>query len=590
MTHGRRWAAAAVLAGLTALAYSTSLTSPFTHYDDPLYIWDNLTRMAVPGWKGLALQFDSTRSWSGEFVEFFPLRDAVYWGLYQAFQLDPFPFHLASLVFHIISSLLLWRFFTLIGLPRQVTWLGALLFALHPVHIESVVWIAGMKDPMALMFILMGLCAYASYRERPAPWKYALTMFGLCCAFMVKSIAVAMPVIMLAMELWIGTRAKWSLIALRLWGFFVVAGIFFMMILGIGRANHVLVGPHGGTWATHAVIVAWAQVKYLKQALLPTSYRLIYCFEPPTGLLDWRLWVGVALLLAVLALAWRWRREPLRLFLMSFYVLAILPVSNLVPFPAIMADRYLYVPTVGTCGLLAIFAAGLQPRLFRVVTVAVALLLTTATATRAALWQDEESLWEEPDLDPACVTDTSFPAAQSHILRFFTTKDRTQGLLALERALVTPGLRGVSTQMVCTTIIAAAQEAHELGADARALSFARLATTQCPAYAQAWNAAMVVSLHKRPVLAAGAATKAWRLQKTPETEVLMWLTRLEIDDATALPQILRLSQLKDELVCMKIAQFATDAPQLAPGLGEANFNCAPYLPSGPPAPPGPAPK
>lgn len=583
MTRIQRFGAGATLVVLTVLAYSTSLTSPFTHYDDSLYVWDNVARLSPPGWKGLALQFDSSRSWAGTFVEFFPLRDSVYWALYQGFELNPLAYHLASLSFHLACSLLVWLFFRKLGLSSAAAWLGALLFALHPVHIESVVWVSGLKDPMVLTFMLMGLCAYASYRERPVAWKYGLMMVSLCCAFLVKSIAVAMPVVLLGMELLIGVRAKWSLIAARLAGPFVASGIFFLMILAIGRANSVIVGPHGGTWLTHLVLASWAQVKYLKQALLPTSYRLIYCFEPPKGWLDWRLGVAVALFAAVVALAWRWRRQPLRLFLMGFYVVAILPVSNLVPFPAIMADRYLYAPSVGTCGLVALLlTSSLRPRALAVVTVAIALLLTTSTATRAALWQDEESLWEEPDLDPACVVDTSFPAAQSHILRYFTTKDRKAGLMALERAMVTPGLRGVSPTMICASLIAAASEAHELGAEDRALSFTRIATTSCPDYAAAWNVAMVVSLHKRPVLAAGAATKAWRLEKMPETEVLMWLTRLELDDPSAGAHILRLSKLGDSRVCEKIAQYSVDAPQLAPRLGEANFNCAPLLPSGPP--------
>jgi hypothetical protein len=217
--------------------------------------------------------------------------------------------------------------------------------------------------------------------------------------------------------------------------------------------------------------------------------------------------------------------------------------------------------------------------------VSIAVLLTAATASRAVIWQDEEALWEEPDLDPACMVDTSFPAAQSHILRYYTTKDRTAGLMALERAMVTPGLKGVSPTMICTMIIAAASEAHELGATQRAIAFAKLATSTCSNYAAAWNAAMVINLHKRPDLAAGAATKAWRLQKNPETEVLMWLTLLELDDPRALPNVLRLSQLNDRYVCEKIAQFAVDAPALGPKLGEANFHCAPVLRGDPPVTP-----
>jgi hypothetical protein len=577
MTPRQRVVAAVVLVVATCLAFAPGLTSPFTHYDDPLYVWNNLARLSVPGWEGLWLQFDSKRAWSGDFVEFFPLRDSVYWGLYQVFRLNPTPYHVTSLTFHLATSLLVWLFFVRLHIAERGAWLGALLFALHPVHIESVVWIAGMKDPMFSMFMVGGLCAYASYRERPATWKYVLMLAGMVCGFMVKSIVVAMPVIMLAMEVLVGQRARWSLIAARLFGPFAISGIFFAMILGVGKANATIVTPHGGNWSAHLVVTAWAQVKYLKQALLPTSYRLIYCFDPATSLLDWRFLVAIAVFLAVVALAFSFRREPLKLFMMAIYVLTIAPVSNLVPFPAVMADRYLYAPSIGVVGLLAMASLRLSEKFFRLVVFTILAVSAPSIAARVWIWQDEEALWEEPDRDPECVVDTDFPAAQSHILRYLTTKDRNEGLMALERAMVSPGLREVGPLLGCTTIIGATRDAQDLGGSERAVPWAKLSTRFCPTSPEAWNAAMVVSLHKNPALAAGAALKAWRLGRTPESEVLMWLTRLELGDLKAVPEVLRLAKLGQRQVCEKIAQFSNDVPTLHAQLGEANFECEAVL-------------
>lgn len=558
---------------LTVLAFVPSLNAPFTHYDDGLYVWTNLERLSPAGWDGLLLQWSSDRAWSGDFVEYFPLRDTVYWALFQAFDLRPGVFHLASIFFHLGASLGVWIFFRIIGIEARAAWLGGLLFALHPVHIESVVWIAALKDPMFTSFMMLGLCSYASYRKRPAAWKYALTLLGLVAGFLCKSIVVAMPFIMLAMEVLLPPRAKWGEVAMRLAGPFVITGLFMMTIMGIGKANHIIVQPHGGSFTSHVVLATWAQVKYLKQAFFPNSYRLIYCFEPPTGLGDWRLWVGVVVFVAVVGLAWRWRRDPLRLLMMAIYVFAILPVSNLVPFPAIMADRYLYAPTIGACGLLALATRNLAPRLFNLVAVAVALMLTVATATRSAVWQDEEALWEEPDMDPACMVDTSFPAAQAHTLRYLTSKDRVEGLMALERAMATPGIRFMGHTELCSTIISAARDSQKLGGDGRTLSWTKQATLLCPNDERAWNAAMAWSIHRNPELAARAATRAWRLSKRPETEVLMWLTLLELGDTRAAANLLRLAQLDDFEVCEKTLLFAEDAPRLAPQLGEAVQLC-----------------
>ncbi len=583
MTPTRRTLLQALaLLGLTVLAYAPGLTSPLTHYDDSLYVWNNLARLSPPGLEGLRLQWDSTSAWSGGFVEFFPLRDTVYWLIFQAFALNATPYHVASLLFHLAASLLLWRWLGQLGLSERSAYLGALLFALHPVHIESVVWVAGLKDPMYTMFMLLGLVAYASYRERPRPWTYALMLLGLVGGFLVKSLIVAMPVIMLAMELLIGRRVKPSLIAARLAGPFAITGLFMVQILLIGKANHVLTAPHHGSWLNHYVLMFWSQAKYLKQALFPTTFRLIYCFEPAQGWADWRLWVGVAVALAVVALAWRWRREPLRLFLMAVYVLALAPVSNLVPFPAIMADRYLYAATIGTCGLLALLTDRFRGRLYALTVTAVMLLLTAATASRAWVWQDEELLWEEPDTDPACLVDPSFPAAQSHVMRFVSSKDRGAALLSLERAMASPGFLRIEELLRCTTIVQAAAEAFNLGVEERAIHWARLANRHCPNDARGWNTTTVINLRRNPQVAAMAAQRTYRLRKHPETEVLMWLTRLSIADPDAPANLTRLAREQGQLVCWKILSWSADWPEHAPLLGEATHHCVQLRAGAPP--------
>lgn len=561
------------LLGLTVLAYAPGLTSPFTHYDDSLYVWNNTARLQLSGLDGFLSQWDSARAWSGDHVEFFPLRDTIYWLLFQAFGLNPTPYHVTSLLFHLGASLLLWRWLGQLGLSERGAYLGALLFALHPVHIESVVWIAGLKDPMYTMFMLLGLVAYASYRERPRPWTYALMLLGLVCGFLVKSLVVAMPVIMLAMELLIGRRARLPLIAARLAGPFVISGLFMLQILLIGKANHVLTQPHHGSWLNHYVLMFWSQARYLKQALLPTSYRLIYCFEPAQGWSDWRLWVGVTVAGAVVMLAWHWRREPLRLFFMAVYALAIAPVSNIVPFPAIMADRYLYAATLGTCGLLALLTDRFRGRLYSLTMAAVMVLLTAATASRAWVWQEEELLWEEPDTDPACLSDPSFPAAQSHVMRFVSSKDRSSALLSLERAMASPGFLLIEEVLRCTTLVQAAAEAHNLGVEERAVHWAKLANRHCPDNAGGWNTTTVINLKRNPQVAAMAAQRTYRLAKSPESETLMWLTRLLVADPTAPANLTRLAREQGQFACFKIVAWSADWPEHAPLLGEAMHHC-----------------
>lgn len=554
---------------LTVLAYAPGLSSPFTLYDDSLYVTHNTPQLA----KGLASQWDPTRAWSGDYVEFFPLRDTVYWGLFHAFKLDPVPFHVASLIFHLTATLLLLFLLLRLGVQERAAAFATLLFALHPVHIESVVWVAGLKDPMYLSFMLLGLLAYARYREKPSPGWYALMLLGLVASLLVKSLAVVMPVLMLGMELLVGQRARWKEIAVRLVGPVLITLEFFLMFIAIGKANRVMVPLHGGSFMSHVVLMAWAQAKYLKQALAPTSFRLIYCFEPPTGWGDPRLWWGVLAVAAMVVLAVVWRRDKLKLFFLGWYAVSLLPVSNLLPFPAIMADRYLYAASVGTCALLGILITKLQPRLFGLVVVATAVLLTSTTAARSWVWQNEENLWEEPDEDPACMVDIEFPAAQGHYMRFQSAKDRLEGFLALERVLASPGINGIGEAAICSALISAAGEAAALSQSTRAVEWAKAANRLCPTDPRGWNITMVINMHKKPKVTAMAATKAYRLAKDTQSEVLMWLARLELDDPAATAEITRLAKLGNPSVCQKVVQWSIDAPTFAPRFAEAVEVC-----------------
>lgn len=579
------------LVAAATVAYAPGLTSPFTQYDDNLYVTRNLPQLTPGGWAGLALQWDDARAWSGEFVEFFPLRDTVYWALYQGFELNPVPFHLASLAFHLAATLLLFELLLRLRLPLRGAAFGALLFALHPVHIESVVWIAGLKDPMYSAFMFLGLVAYARYREAPTPGLYALTLAGLVLALLVKSMAIAMPALMLAMELLVGQRARWDLIVKRLAGPTLITLLFLLRFVAIGKANAIIVGPHGGTWFNHAVLALFAQAKYLKQTLLPTSFRLIYCFEPPTGWGDWRLWAGLAVVLGLVGLFGFFvaRGRPLHAFFVAWYVAALLPVSNLLPFPAIMADRYLYAASAGACGLLGLLVARLRTGLYVMVVVVSGLLLTATTASRSWLWNDEEVLWQEPDEEPACLVDSSFPAAQAHVLRFLSTHDDDTRMRALERALASPGFPRVGPDVACYAMVSAAKGALLAGELPRAIWWTKTVNRECPIDADGWNVAAAINVETNPAVAAMAAQKSWRLRKTPSAETLMWLTQLRIAPGSpGSSALVRLARETRDETCPQLVAWSLQFPDQAPRIAEAVSVCV-AQPDVAPAEPAPTP-
>ena len=540
-----------------ALSFAPGLTAQLTHYDDSTYIYQNTEHIGRPGLAGLLHVWDSTRAYDGEFIEFFPLRDSVYWALYTNFKLEGWPYHVTSLVFHLAATLLLLRLLRSLGVSEWVARAVTMLFAVHPIHIESVIWAAGLKDPMYSSFLFASLWAYSEYRKRPRPVLYSASLGLLVLALLVKSVAIVLPLLLIALERLFDPPTPWKTIAQRVFGFAAVAGLFFVQFVFIGRANQAITPPHGGSWASHLVLTSWVQAKYLKQALLPSTFRLIYCFEPASGLSDWRLWVGVAVVVGLVALLWVWRQRPLLQFGLIWYGACLLPVSNLVPFPALMADRYLYCAIVGPLLIVMTLLERVE-RVRQLSLVAITVALGSTTAARSALWQDEEDLWRESDEDPACMVDPGHWASDSHMLRAYVAKDEHDGLLALERGVKAASFR--NSDHPCELLQATADTAARLGLQERGVPYASLAISSCPFETRSWYVLMLTHLHRAPGVAAAAAEKMQRLSPTGLGALYLALTRLELGQTERAGEVIALTSRSPDTTCSTVLGWVEKVP------------------------------
>jgi len=550
---------------LPVLAFFPGLSSPRTHYDDSLYL--DRPEYLMPGLSGLGSLWAGTSAWNGFFLEYFPLRDTFYWLIFQQWEKSSMPYHVVSLGFHLAATLLVFRFVEKLTDSSWVPAAAALLFAVHPIHIESVVWIAGLKDPMYACFMVGSLSAFLAYRERLKPGLYLLALVLLVCALLTKSMALSTPLIMLAADRWVGRPVAWRTTLLRVAGPGLVCAIFLGQFLVIGKTNSVSNLPHQGSWMAHWVLTAWAQVAYVRQALFPSTFRLIYCFWPVESWADPRLFAGLALVGAVAALVFAWRKKPLHLFALAFYFACLAPVSNLVPFPAVMADRYLYAASVGPCLLIALLLDRARPRLKNTVLGLAVLALTSTTALRSAIWQDEELLWVDADEDPVCIADPEFPAPDVHYLRYITAKDDVTRILALERLLLTRGPDGNSFGLGCEALLSGAQLLEKQGDHTRAMNWAKNAVKNCTRHPKMWGTVLTVTVHRDLPVAASAAQKWFRGEPNFRTQLFTVLTQLELkDEAATRAALLTLVQAQPAETCHTLRVWAAELrpPQRAP--------------------------
>jgi tetratricopeptide (TPR) repeat protein len=331
----------------------------------------------------------------------------------QCFGLDPRGHHLTSVVIHALSSvLLLLLLFRLTGALWQSSFV-AFLFALHPLHVESVAWVAERKDVLSAFFWFLTLFAYARYLEKPKASRYlaALTCFlvGLMC----KPMLVTLPLILLLVDFWPLERYRptagepWQhqlrtrlppLLKEKI-PFFAGSLLSAAITIYAQRSGGAVVGLDAMPLRLRVDNALIAYVRYLGKIFWPHDLAVFYPF--PASLPLWQAIGSLFILLLVSAAAIRSARQRPYLAVGWFwYLCTLIPVIGLLQVGAqSMADRYTYIPSIGIFIMVAWgvpeLAQGLRHRKRLLALGAAALIITSAALSFQQLgyWRDTISLY-----------------------------------------------------------------------------------------------------------------------------------------------------------------------------------------------------
>lgn len=525
----RRLVAGAALVALALAVALPSISSGFIVLDDRLYVVKN-TRLEQSFWH----QWNSADAWAGRFIEFFPLRDSIYWVLFHTFGLNALPFHLVGALAHVAATLASWRLATRLLGPSVAAWVGAALFAVHPVHVESISWVAGLKDPLSVTLMLGALIAYVDSQGPRQRWKYALSLVFLLAALLCKAIALMTPGLMVLVDSFSASPLPWKRRLQRVAVPTLLSAVFMYQFVGIARAQEVvLVGLHGGSLFQHAWLALWAQVRYVGLLVLPVTSQLTYCFEPISGWGDGRIWGALCFVGALLGALVAARRTFFP-FVVGWHLLCLLPVSNLVPFPALLAERYVYASSVAVCWW---FAMGLMRLPTRLRTTAVAVTVLTllgVSAVQASRWNTPEQLFVEADEDPQCMTDTSNYSVKAHVQRALSATDSTTAIAAFDRATHSAGFASQMTKgQRCGFYLQTALRVLDVPHDARTDAFVAGLTEWCPAVASAWYMSAVYLLSVDPSRALQHAERSLQLEPNAVTLAVKAFAQFELGDAAS---------------------------------------------------------
>ncbi len=405
-----QWLVSAGLALATVVAYLQVVNLGFVEYDDGDYVVENAVVQGGLSGAGLSWAFGTFHA-----SNWHPLTWLSHMLDCEFFGMAPAGHHLTSLCFHVANVLLLF------ALLRQLTgssWPSALvaaLFGLHPLHVESVAWIAERKDVLSTFFGLLSLLAYHRFQSSPGLKNprgrvfYALSLLSFALGLMSKPMLVTLPFVLLLLDYWPGRRfaagpAAGGSVCRRLLSekipFFALSGISCILTYFAQRGSTVMPLQSFGLPERLGNAVA-AYALYLKKMVWPTDLAFFY------PLVDRPLWQVVlsGLLLAGLTLAVvaTRHRYPFALVGWFWFVGMLVPVIGLVQVgEQSMADRYTYLPAVGLF-IIVVWCARqwLQARKGDVLgpaVVGVALLALLAcgimTWRQVACWKNSRSLLE----------------------------------------------------------------------------------------------------------------------------------------------------------------------------------------------------
>jgi tetratricopeptide (TPR) repeat protein len=401
------------LLAATLAVYAPVLTHSFLDYDDSAYVTHNRTvqsGLSLAGCRWAWTTFHAS-NWH-------PLTWLSHMLDCQLFGLHPAGHHLTSVLFHLANALLL---FLVLRCMTAAPWRSALVagvFALHPLHVESVAWVAERKDVLSTFFGLLALGAYLHYVERPGPARYALVLGAFALSLLAKPMLVTLPFVLLLLDYWPLRRfpaeadqppgpdetpprpvplPRLLLEKVPL----LVLSVASCAVTLWAQSGHAVVSLERVPLGARLANAVLAYAGYLRKTVWPVDLAVFY--PHPGAQVPWGQVLVSGLVLAVvtgLAVGLR-RRQPALLVGWLWYLGTLVPVIGLVQVGGqSMADRYTYFPLIGIFLALAWCVPGrlaARPAARVGLAVGAATVLAACalvTHSQLASWQDEGTVWE----------------------------------------------------------------------------------------------------------------------------------------------------------------------------------------------------
>jgi tetratricopeptide (TPR) repeat protein len=348
----RRWLWGFLLIALVFIAYAPVFGAGFV-WDDESHLTQN---PCIVGPLGLKEIWTSTRA------VYYPLVLTTFWVLHKFVGLNPLPYHILNVLMHAGSAVLLWRLLRQLGV--RGAWLGAALWALHPVMVQSVAWVTELKNTQSCLFYLLSILCFLNWEEHSQTWKsplksallFSLSLVCFVLATLSKPSVVMLPIVLALCVWWWRGRIRWK-DGVPLAPFLLISVFASAWTIWEQKFHASAVGPEWAqTWPERLIIAGQAIWFYLGKLAWPHPLIFIY---PRWEIHSWQWMAYLPLLAATLGLIVLWalpgRAGHALFFAAAYYVVSLFPVLGFFSVYffrySFVSDHFQYLASMGPLAL-----------------------------------------------------------------------------------------------------------------------------------------------------------------------------------------------------------------------------------------------
>lgn len=376
-----------ILVVAVLLAYSKIFNAGFMSWDDADYVLQNNDIKAF-SWEHIS-------NWFSHFYigNYHPLTMFSYAIDFLIGKEEPWIYHTTNILLHCANAVLVYLFLNALQNNKAIAWIVALLFAIHPVQTESVSWIAERKNVLYGFFFLLSLLSYAKYLLNKKAEQLIILLFAGIAAMLCKPAAVVLPVALIAVDVWMQKPLR-STIVIKV-GLLIAALILGYIAIHAQQQDALLNLHPEYKWYHTIVFAGYAYTQYIVQLIFPAKLSVLYPYPREIGFIH-ILFLAISIcVLALAVIAYRKKRFVLCGGIL-FYTINIVIVLQFVQFgEVLMADRYLYIVSIGIWFPLVWYLFLLaKQRTATVAGLALSVLFLMGTYMHNDIWLSEMNFWQ----------------------------------------------------------------------------------------------------------------------------------------------------------------------------------------------------